>query len=58
MLPGVDLDALPEFGKGQLCSVAVPGNPAPFAVTSRSPPSSLLHCSVPRLKMSTHSSAI
>ena len=32
MLPGVNLDALPSFVKGQLCSVSVPGNPAPFAV--------------------------
>ena len=32
MLPGVDLAVLPDFIKGQLCSVSVPGNPAPFAV--------------------------
>ncbi len=32
MLPGVNLDALPSFARGQLCSVSVPGNPAPFAV--------------------------
>ncbi len=32
MLPGVNVDALPSFTRGQLCSVSVPGNPAPFAV--------------------------
>ena len=32
MLPGVDVADLPSFARGQLCSVSVPGNPAPFAV--------------------------
>jgi translation initiation factor 2D len=32
MLPGVDTEALPPFGKGALVAVVVPGNPAPIAV--------------------------
>ena len=32
MLPGVDVSSLPAFARGQLCSISVPGNPAPFAV--------------------------
>lgn len=33
MLPGVDLTCLPKLMKGTLCSVCVPGNPAPVAVS-------------------------
>ena len=36
MLPGVHVDALPSFARGQLCSISVPGNPAPFAVRQHS----------------------
>jgi hypothetical protein len=32
MLPGVDIASLPDFNKGDLLAVCVPGNPAPIAV--------------------------
>ena len=32
MLPGVDTASLPDFNKGDLLAVCVPGNPAPIAV--------------------------
>jgi translation initiation factor 2D len=32
MLPGVDTTCLPEFQKGDLLAVCVPGNPAPVAI--------------------------
>jgi hypothetical protein len=32
MLPGVDIASLPDFNKGDLLAVCVPGNPAPVAV--------------------------
>jgi translation initiation factor 2D len=32
MLPGVDSSCLPEFQKGDLLAVCVPGNPAPIAI--------------------------
>lgn len=32
MLPGVDISSLPDFNKGDLLAVCVPGNPAPIAV--------------------------
>lgn len=34
MLPGVDTSCLPEFDKGTLLAVCVPGNPCPIAVGS------------------------
>lgn len=32
MLPGVDISSLPDFNKGDLLAVCVPGNAAPIAV--------------------------
>eukprot|EP00879_Flechtneria_rotunda_P024401 GHRR01025864.1.p1 GENE.GHRR01025864.1~~GHRR01025864.1.p1 ORF type:complete len:249 (+),score=97.86 GHRR01025864.1:204-950(+) len=34
MLPGVNINSLPDFQQGQLVSICVPGNPAPIAVGS------------------------